>query len=406
MYFHVVAIIIPLLFAFIGFEYVMAKKAKKNYFSFSTSISNISVGVAERIAQLFFAGYFIYIYQCIYDNFSVFRFTPGVVSWILLFFLTDLLWYWNHRLSHQVSIVWGAHVVHHQSEEYNLTVALRVTIFQAFVRLLFGALLPLFGFPVYMIVIMISLLGLYQFFLHTRIINRLGWLEYILVTPSHHRVHHGNNTIYIDKNYGGILILWDKLFGTFQSETEEVTYGLTKQLNSNSFLWLHFHFWLDLLENIKNTRGIRNKIKVVFSNPAKLKYDFNEKLARYYLTRRIANKSLTKDSYPVLYTYIKIQVLLSVASVFLIYFIDLPFAVKSLLSLTISITLINCGAILEQKRWVFLTEIIRAFFIYILAVLVSGKTIMYNFFPVLFIAFTANYSFLEKKYLRFFYPTT
>ncbi|HET6226721.1 MAG TPA: sterol desaturase family protein, partial [Bacteroidia bacterium] len=239
MKFHYIAFIIPLLFVFIGVEYYFSKKTNRKYFSFSSSISNISIGIAERLAQLFCAGYFVLLFQFTHDHFALFNVTENAFTWILIFVLTDLLWYWYHRSSHEVNILWGAHIVHHSSEEYNYTVSLRITIYQSIVRILFGLLLPVIGFPVSMLLVSISVLGLYQFFLHTRFVRNLGFLEVFLVTPSNHRVHHGNNPIYLDKNFGGIFIIWDKLFGTYQAETEEVRYGLTKQVDSHSFLWLH-----------------------------------------------------------------------------------------------------------------------------------------------------------------------
>ncbi len=148
-------------------------------------------------------------------------------------------------------------MVHHQSDDFNYTVSTRITIFQAVARGLFWSVLPLLGFPPDMIAVFLIIHGVYPFFTHTQLVGKLGWLEYVFVTPSHHRVHHSSNPEYLDKNYGDILIIWDKLLGTFAEEKEEPKYGLTKPLNSYSFLWQHFHF--SARNVISDKRGQRDK---------------------------------------------------------------------------------------------------------------------------------------------------
>src|SRR4029079_5250392 len=184
--------------------------------------------------------------------------------WIMLFILTDLIWYWYHRLAHEINILWTVHVVHHQSEEFNYTASSRITVLQALVRTGFWCILPLVGFPASMITSLLLIHGCYPFFVHTRLIGKLGILEYIFVTPSHHRVHHASNEKYLDKNYGDVFIIWDKLFGTFQKEEDGVAiqFGLTHPLKSYSFLWQHFHFIAELLLAARKTQGVRNKAKL------------------------------------------------------------------------------------------------------------------------------------------------
>jgi sterol desaturase/sphingolipid hydroxylase (fatty acid hydroxylase superfamily) len=172
---------------------------------------------------------FFYFFDYIHRHFAIFDLNPGAWTWVILFLATDLVWYWYHRLAHEINIFWAAHIVHHQSEDYNYTVSARITVFQASLRCLFWAVLPLLGFSATMIAVLLLVHGCYPFFIHTQTIGKLGWFEYLFVTPSHHRVHHASNPQYLDKNYGDVLIIWDKLFGTFAVEQEKPVYGLTNR---------------------------------------------------------------------------------------------------------------------------------------------------------------------------------
>src|SRR5690348_5989810 len=241
---NILAFAIPLFTGLMLLEYFIARKKKLPYFNLHNSIANVSIGIAERLCDVFVAGLFYFIYDDLQKRYGLFHIKPGVLLWILLFLFTDFVWYWYHRLAHEINILWLAHVVHHQSEDFNFTVSARITIFQAVARTAFWSFLPLIGFPAGMITSMLVIHGTYPFFIHTRTIGKLGILEYIFVTPSHHRVHHASNEKYLDRNYGDVLIIWDKIFGTFQKEDdkEAIVYGLTKPLNTYSFLWQHFHF--------------------------------------------------------------------------------------------------------------------------------------------------------------------
>lgn len=404
MKFHLIAFGLPLIFLVIGLEYYFNRIYNKKYFSFSSNITNISIGIGERLAQLFITGYFIFVFQFIYNHFAIFKINATFLSWSILFLLTDFIWYWYHRLSHEINILWGAHIVHHSSEQYNYTVSLRITIFQSFIRLFFGMVLPLIGFPVSMLLVSVSALGIYQFFIHTQFIKNLGVLEQIFVTPSNHRVHHGRNEIYLDKNYGGILIVWDKIFGTYQSETEEVQYGLTKQVNSNSFLWLHFHYWLELFEHTLAEKRFSNKLKIIFGSPKKLKLTYENKLRNIYLSESNLNVSqINKRNYPKLFYYIEGQLIISLILLFLLYLIDFERFQCLLISGIIMTSIINCGAILEQKKWVFKFEVIRFAFIYLLIVSFTEQQFLYVYLPLVFILFIEDYRWFEHKYIKQLY---
>src|SRR5215217_5323196 len=186
-----IALAIPFFLTFMLLEYYFARRRGKKYYNLHNTIANVSVGIGDRVADVLVSGSFYFVYDHLQQRFGVFKIEPNALIWITLFLVTDFIWYWYHRLAHEMNIFWAVHVVHHQSEDFNYTVSARITVFQSFVRAAFWTVLPLLGFPAYMITIMLLMHGLYPFFLHTRLIGKLGWLEYILVTPSHHRVHHG-----------------------------------------------------------------------------------------------------------------------------------------------------------------------------------------------------------------------
>ncbi|WP_143308052.1 sterol desaturase family protein [Chitinophaga vietnamensis] len=356
MHLNYLAFAVPFFLAFIGLEYLVSTKKGKRYFRFNDSISNLSIGIAERLADTFTVGIFYFVYDYLYRHYAIFNIRASVLLWVALLLCTDFVWYWYHRLAHEVTLFWCAHVVHHQSEEFNYTVSARITVFQAFIRTGFWAILPVIGFPPAMITSMLLVHGLYPFFIHTRTIGKLGILEYILVTPSHHRVHHASNPQYLDKNYGDVFIIWDKLFGTFTKEGEEPAYGLTKPLQSNSFLWQHFHFFLEMLYSVKRATGWRSRLRIIFGKPDNVDPAARQVLEERFLLR---NDSITET--PKLNNYVVWQV----ASVLILLFSFLlmehyvPVFIQVCVVLLILLTLINCGAILEQKQWVFYLEYAR-----------------------------------------------
>lgn len=206
MHYNWLALAVPLFLFFMGLEYLVAKWQKKNYFRFNNSVANLNVGIAERLLDSFTVGVFYFVYDYLHRHYALLDIRANAWGWIGLFIATDFVWYWYHRLAHEINLFWAVHVVHHQSEDFNYTVSARITVFQAIVRTGFWSILPIIGFPAEMITTVLLLHGLYPFFIHTRTVGKLGWLEYVFVTPSHHRVHHASNPEYLDKNYGDVLI--------------------------------------------------------------------------------------------------------------------------------------------------------------------------------------------------------
>ncbi|WP_254639874.1 sterol desaturase family protein [Chitinophaga sp. GbtcB8] len=353
---------IPLFLLLMGIEYGVARKKGWGYFSFSTSISNLNVGVAERLLDTFTIGIFYFVYDYLHRHFAIFNIQSSVLLWIALLILTDFIWYWYHRLAHEVNILWGAHVVHHQSEDFNYTVSARITVFQAVARMMFWSVLPVIGFPPAMIISVQLVHGLYPFFIHTRTIGKLGVLEYIFVTPSHHRVHHACNEKYLDKNYGDVLIIWDKLFGTFVTEEEEPEYGLTKPLDSHSFLWQHFHFLLEIAYAFRQAKGLKQKWLVVFGKPDHINPGIREVLEEKFLFRNPTGTTTRR-----LHNYVVAQMAMTLTALFFFLLLEkyIPLFVQACFTVFIFLTLINSGAILEQRQWVFYLEYARLLVIFL-----------------------------------------
>ena len=394
------AIAVPFFLFFIGLEYWASKRLGKPVFNFNTSIANMNVGVAERLIDMFTAGAFFFFYDYLHQHFAIFNIKPTILMWIALVLSTDLIWYWYHRLGHKVNLFWGFHVVHHTSEEFNYTAGTRITFFQAVVRTLFWSVLPVIGFPASMITIMLIVHGLYPFFTHTQLIGKLGILEYFLVTPSHHRVHHASNEAYLDKNFGDMFIIWDKLFGTFAEEKEEAKYGLTKQLDSYSFLWQHFHYLVELWFVTKQQKGILNKLKVIFGSPS----DFDPH-ARAVVEQTFLSKHKVRIRSQKFRVYVFTQFTVMIIVLFLLLLLEhhTDVFLQTMAALFIVVTIINCGAILEQRRWVFFLELVRGFFVAVTTFYYFPHPTTFVFLSVLTIGSLAYFSTLQKQYLNSIY---
>ena len=263
-----IVLAIPVFLLLIALELAITRLQERDYYRLSDSISDLGCGILQQLLEVFvktalFAGYLL-----LYRRYRVLDPPSASVGvWVACFLGQDFLYYWFHRASHEVNAFWAAHVVHHQSEEFNLSVALRQGAFQGTFSWIFYLPLAVLGFPPLMFLSVTSVNTLYQFWIHTRVIGRLGPLEWVLNTPSNHRVHHGRDPKYIDRNHGGTLILWDRLFGTYQEEQEEPVYGITKPLASWNPVWANLHYWAELRESARRTRRVADKIRLFLMPP-------------------------------------------------------------------------------------------------------------------------------------------
>ena len=257
-----IVLAIPVFLAFILGELWLARRRAASVYRLADSVGNLGNGIGSQVIAALTLPITFGIYALV---FARWRFTTlsthSVTMWIVLFFAVDLLYYWFHRAAHRINLLWAGHVVHHSSEEYNYSVALRQSWFgQPLTEWPFYLPLALAGFPPAAFLLTSTLNTLYQFFVHTRLVGRLGPLEHFMNTPSHHRVHHAVNPRYIDRNYAGVFIIWDKLFGTYEPETDECVYGLVKPIGSFNPLWANLHRWLEIARMSAGAGRLRDKL--------------------------------------------------------------------------------------------------------------------------------------------------
>jgi alkylglycerol monooxygenase len=279
---------IPFFFLLIALELLAEYVRKTDYYRTNDAINSLTAGVLSRMFGILKALVPFTLYIMLYDNYALFSLGDSILLGLLAFVLYDFCYYWNHRFGHEMSILWAAHVVHHSSEEYNLTTALRQTS-GSFLSWIFYLPLAFLGVDPLLLLSVGSLNLIYQFWVHTRHIGRLGWLEWVFVTPSNHRAHHAQNQIYIDRNYGGVFIIWDRLFGSFQDEldTEPPIYGIRKALHSWNPIYANTHVYQQLIKDSWRTKAWSDKFKVWFGKtgwrPADMERDYP--LGRVDLTR-------------------------------------------------------------------------------------------------------------------------
>nr|XP_042116629.1 alkylglycerol monooxygenase isoform X4 [Peromyscus maniculatus bairdii] len=230
-------------------------------------LTSMSAGVVSRLPSLFFRSLEVTSYIYIWENYRLVDLPwDSPWTWYLTFLGVDFGYYWFHRMAHEINIIWAAHQAHHSSEDYNLSTALRQSVLQQYSSWIFYSPLALFiPPPVFAVHIQFNLL--YQFWIHTEVVRSLGPLELILNTPSHHRVHHGRNRYCIDKNYAGTLIIWDRMFGTFEAENERVVYGLTHPIDTFEPFKVQFHHLLYIWNTFWATPGFFHKFSVLFKGP-------------------------------------------------------------------------------------------------------------------------------------------
>ncbi len=301
------------------------------------------------------------------------------------FVLYDLAYYWAHRMSHEINLFWGGHSVHHQSEDYNLSVALRQSSTQTIWSFPFYLPIALMGFDTWTFIWASGLNLIYQFWIHTESIGKMGFLEKFLNTPSHHRVHHGRDPKYIDKNHAGAFIIWDKMFGTFQEEEEKPHYGVTTPINSWNAVWanlLHYDF---ILSDFRHARNWKDRIKVLFRKPG-----WRPSYLGGYIRPKIVDETFQKYNQATtvgLNWYIIIHYLITLVFTSIFLFNQSAFNLmdKVIIVLVIIHAVINFGGIFERRRWIFISEILR---LAIIPVLICIFTSNHQYFNTLLITGT------------------
>ena len=267
---EVYAIGAPIILAMIFMEVLISNWQNKSYYqkgdTYCTSgllIGNIMMGFAIKGSVLAFH-FFLYQFRII-DLASL---VPLWLMWVMVFVMIDLVFYVYHRLSHRVRFLWAIHMSHHSSEEMNFAVSFRQAWFGPISKIPFFMILPLIGFDPVMIAVAGAASTLWGVVGHTQIIGKLGPLEWIFNTPSHHRVHHGANPEYIDKNYGNLLIIWDRMFGTFEPESRPVNYGLVNNVNTFNPVKITFMGWRKIYQDSKQAKSVKHFFYLIFGPPA------------------------------------------------------------------------------------------------------------------------------------------
>ncbi|MBF5004084.1 lysoplasmalogenase family protein [Diaphorobacter caeni] len=282
---QVIVIATPVFFLLIAVEWLVSMRRQKYKYRLADAFSSMSLGLMSQTSAVFTKLLTVGIYTAVFEHVALVRadaFWLSVPGWLIALVLYDFLYYWNHRMGHEVGVLWAAHVVHHQSQQYNLSTALRQPSTYALLSWLFYLPMALVGVPplVFVVVGLIDLL--YQFWVHTEQVRRLGWFDRWFCAPSNHRVHHAVNDQYIDKNYGGILILWDRLFGTFKQEDdrEPCVYGTRGLLKSWDPLWANLSIYNQLAHDSWHARSLSDKLRVWLKPPGWRPADVAERFPR------------------------------------------------------------------------------------------------------------------------------
>jgi alkylglycerol monooxygenase len=261
---------IPVFMLTILLEAWLAHRRGTAAYDTADALTSLHLGMVSQVTGLFVKLAMLGIYTAVYENWRLASLPAGSVwVWVGALLAYDFCYYWAHRMGHEVGVLWAAHVVHHSSEFYNLSTALRQSSSGWIFGWLFYLPMALAGVPPLVLAVVGLIDLLYQYWVHTEMVGRLGWIDRVFVTPSNHRVHHGQNDYCIDKNYGGILILWDRMFGTFAEERddEKIIYGVRTPLRSLNPLWANFHYYADLWQATRQVKGLRARLHVWFGPP-------------------------------------------------------------------------------------------------------------------------------------------
>ncbi len=356
-----VILAIPMFFTLMALELVYESVTNRKSYRLNDTVTNISTGTLQQLTNTFKALIKISLYAILYEFVAVYHLPNNLWSFALAMILWDFCYYWEHRMAHRISLFWGGHSVHHQSEEYNLSVALRQTSTGFIWGFPFFLPMAILGISPEQFVLAGGLNLLYQFWIHTEHINRLPrWFEFVLNTPSHHRVHHGRDPKYLDKNYGGILIIWDRIFGTFKKEEERPHYGVTVPLQSWNPVYANIAHYVWLYGQAKQARTWGDTARILFNPPGWLP----DYLGGYPTPKEVdSNYQKYNQSINLkINIYVLVQFFVAMGTNAYYFFLNKTFPTELLLAYGAWIiwTSITFGFLFEhQKRWLNGLELIR-----------------------------------------------
>lgn len=375
-YANILLITIPIFLVLIVIEvsYGVWKNDQKH--SYMDTISSLSSGFTNLMVDILGLGIIIFSYPFFYERLKIVELEESILLYFLAFVCVDFASYCHHRLKHSINVFWNMHVIHHSSEEFNLACALRQSITNNLgIGILFLIPAALLGVPAKMISILGPLHLFGQFWYHTRHIGKLGWLEYILVTPSQHRVHHAINKEYIDKNLAAIFCIWDRAFGTFQEELDDVpcVYGTLKPVNTWNPILINFQHLSYLIQDAWHTNNIGDKLKIWFMPTGWRPKDIVDKYPRNSVDN-VYDQKKYKPNYTILHKifvgfhFITLNIVLFI---FLNSFADLTIFDKSGYLILIFSTIFSFSSIMDGFKWSVSLEFIRIF-IGLIVILLQG----------------------------------
>ncbi|MFW0753297.1 sterol desaturase family protein [Pseudomonas sp. H11T01] len=354
---------VPFFFVLIAVELLADRWRGVSNYRVADAINSLSTGVLSTTTGLLTKGVGLITYAFALKHLAVTELSAeSVWVWVFAFVFYDFCYYWLHRLGHERNILWAAHSVHHQSEDYNLSTALRQTSTGFLLSWIFYLPLAVLGVPLLVFVSVAALNLLYQFWVHTRHIPKLGWFEWFFVTPSNHRAHHAQNALYMDRNYGGVFIIWDRLFGSFQEEddNEPVIFGVTTPLASWNPLWANLQFYAQLLSDARRTESRWDKLRIWFMRTGWRPADVTAKypMAKPDLSQ-FRKFEVPLDGRQQLYVALQFTVYIALGSYLMNLADSLPTAALALGWSAVAFGLFVLGVALENRPWAFKLELLR-----------------------------------------------
>ncbi|HRG89929.1 MAG TPA: sterol desaturase family protein [Chitinophagales bacterium] len=353
---------IPFFFLAMGAEWLYSYIRKKDWYRLNDSVNNLVIGLGQQLWSLVSKAFLFGVYVYMYQQFAFFHIPATWWSFVLCLVVFDFFFYWAHRWGHEMNVFWAAHSVHHQSEEYNLSVALRQSWFHNILAFVIFLPIPLMGFDPKIFGLAAVLHTLYQFPIHTKAIGKMHpWIEYWLNTPSHHRVHHAVNPKYIDKNHAGVFMIWDRLFGTFQAEEEgeQIYYGITTQLKSWNPVWANTQYFVDMYQKARNMK-LADKLRMIFAAPGWLPdYMGGKQPIPDPAKSNIVKYNADTNIYFKIYAILQFFVLLGGAVMYMMNYNHISLFYKVVFFVLMVLTMLIVGAIFENRRWVVYAEYAR-----------------------------------------------
>jgi len=377
---NVYTFITPIVLVLFLAEIIYSVRTKKPYYNFQDTITNLATGIGNQCVNLAVAFFVFKWYGWLY------QFAPWQIpnTWyflLLLLLLQDFVFYWFHRTGHTINVFWAAHMPHHSSEELNLSVGIRASFTQRlFQFVFFDWILVLIGFSPEAVYAMAAVHLLLAYWHHTQVIKRLGWFEKYFVTPSHHRVHHGVNPQYIDKNYSEFLIIWDKLFGTFEEEDEEICYGVTHPPRTWDPIFVNFQYWKQLWDDAVAAPYWWDKIRLWFMplgwRPRGLETEKKDRIG-YTKAEQVKYRSA---QYKNLKPYLMAHVAITLAYLMVVINLSSPLSAldRLILSGGVFMAIISWGGLLQARTWSIPLEVFRTAFMAIALILVLNQNEMAN----------------------------